>query len=258
METKICTRCGKTLEMKHFNFRKPPRVEYKDTCNQCRAPMSEDARFWSKVSKSPDGCWEWTAGRLFEGDYGAYRYQGRTQRAHRVSWEMLFGKIPEGFVICHACDNPRCVRPEHLFLGTHKDNMQDMVRKGRARPLAGEHAPAAKLSKLDVSRIRRRYAKGKVSQAELAEEYALHPTQISRIINGRKWKHSFRGIIKPIRPIVNKGTRHKKGEINPLVLCDCGCGERLSRYDRYGRPRKYIRGHSLKRKQCDEQKTLEF
>lgn len=245
-DKRICIRCHRTLSLSEFNCRKPPRTEYKETCNQCRAPLDEHDRFWQKVDKSENGCWEWTAALCFQGNYGVYRHQGKAQRAHRVSWTLHHGSIPEGFEVCHKCDNPRCIRPDHLFLGTHQDNMQDMSRKGRARPPRGENSWSSKLTNKDVARIRRRYKSGKVSQTDLAKEYNLHASQISRIISGRKWKDSFRGQIKPIRPIKNRGTYRKKNEINPIVCCECGCGQEMERYNKHGRPRRFISGHNAR------------
>ena len=76
------------------------------------------------------GCWPWL-GCLTGGGYGQIRNSGRYQQAHRAAWELKYGPIPEGLVVCHRCDNPRCVRPDHLFLGTATDNMRDMYSKGR-------------------------------------------------------------------------------------------------------------------------------
>jgi hypothetical protein len=111
-------------------------VSVEDLDSSLRFVMQQSDRFWAKVQKS-DGCWEWTAAHLPQG-YGEFmmklpsEVRARPHRAHRVAW-MLANKrlIPAGLYVCHHCDNPKCVRPEHLFLGTHADNTRDMVKKGR-------------------------------------------------------------------------------------------------------------------------------
>jgi hypothetical protein len=118
--------------------------------------LSEDARpgrtfgtlwerFAAKVGVSDDGCWRWLAGRNH--DYGQLYHAGRPQKAHRMAWLMFRGDIPDGLNVLHHCDNPGCVNPEHLFLGTQNDNFRDMVAKGRGRVMpAGSAHPRAKLS----------------------------------------------------------------------------------------------------------------
>ncbi len=96
-----------------------------------RKLLSPDTRFWPKVIKT-NGCWEWIGARCLTG-HGKFWYNKRLGEAHRFSYEIHVGSIPKGMVICHKCDNPPCVNPEHLFLGTMKDNSQDMMAKGRGK-----------------------------------------------------------------------------------------------------------------------------
>jgi hypothetical protein len=103
---------------------------------------TEVGRFWSKVDKSGE-CWVWTAKALCENGYGRFYVGKKPLRAHRYSWELANGPITDGLFVCHRCDNPPCVNPAHLFLGTHQDNMQDMVAKGRSRDRRKAYRDAA-------------------------------------------------------------------------------------------------------------------
>jgi hypothetical protein len=115
-----------------------------------RPPVPADVRFWLSVTKS-DGCWEWSKCRGVSG-YGRIQINQKSVEAHRFSYEMHYGPIPEGMCVCHHCDNPACVRPDHLFLGTHGDNANDKINKGR-QP-AGEQLPQTKLTDSQVCLIR--------------------------------------------------------------------------------------------------------
>jgi hypothetical protein len=149
-------------------------------------PIAE--RFWEKVDKrGPDDCWEWQ-GALDRKGYGQIKLRSyKRGSAHRVSYELHYGECPDDMSVCHICDNPRCVNPAHLFLGTLQDNLRDMRQKGRH--VHGDTHPQVKISSAQVRAIRKRYAKEGVSYQELAEEYDTTPRYVSEIICGRKRKN---------------------------------------------------------------------
>jgi hypothetical protein len=120
-----------------------------------------EERFFSKVNKIENGCWEWITGKSRDG-YGVFSYNNKDFRAHRLSYELHFGNIENGLCVCHKCDNPSCVNPEHLFLGSHKQNMEDKANKGRTYNgnQKGSHNPGSKLSDVDVIEIKRLLSSG--------------------------------------------------------------------------------------------------
>lgn len=150
-------------------------------------PLAE--RFWEKVKKS-DGCWGWTHSKNSKGygriGIGTWRDR-RVGMAHRVSWELHYGPIPKGLCVCHRCDNPACVRPDHLFLGTKAENNIDMTLKGRRRngTTNGEQHPCAKLSAAQVLEIRS--AAG--SQQSIADRHGVSQVLVSQIKRLKIWKH---------------------------------------------------------------------
>ncbi len=169
-----------------------------------RRPLAD--RFWEKVGDGPflrpdlGPCREWKAGRNRQG-YGSFEHwlsdKWMSVPAHRVAWELAYGPIPDGLVVCHHCDNPPCCQPMHLFLGTVAINNADRDAKGRNRLVQptheqrarGERTGAAKLTELAVREIRQRYAAGGVSQQSLADEYRLGQSQVSRVIRRTTWAH---------------------------------------------------------------------
>jgi hypothetical protein len=150
-----------------------------------------DEKFWPYVAKS-DGCWLWTGHGGSHG-YGRINHAfGRDTAigAHRYSWVLHKGPIPDGMLVCHHCDNRLCVNPDHLFLGTTFDNNRDMTEKGRRRsnPPKGDASVVAKLSASDVREIRTRRGKGEAVMA-LAREFGVCESAIRQVVNRQRWGH---------------------------------------------------------------------
>lgn len=141
-------------------------------------------RFWEKVDKSGE-CWLWTAA-LFSTGYGAFRLGDRQMKAHRVAWLLTQGYEPDG-VLCHECDNPKCVRPGHLFVGTQADNVKDRDAKGRGA--TKERSPHCKLGEKQREAIRQEYRRGSREHGvvALSVKFGVGPSTISRIVAGR-WR----------------------------------------------------------------------
>lgn len=142
-------------------------------------------RFWGKVNKT-NGCWNWLTYKDRDG-YGEFQLEKKKSKAHRASWQIHFGKIPEGLCVLHKCDNPPCVNPSHLFLGTPADNNKDRSLKGRSAK--GEKMASAKLTENKVLNIRKMYAAGNIKQKTLARLFDINFRTISQIINRKLWNH---------------------------------------------------------------------
>lgn len=141
-------------------------------------------RFWNKVEKG-EGCWNWT-GRVLWNGYGTLWNNGGTDvYAHRLSWEMHNGPIPDGLYVLHRCDNRRCVRPDHLLLGTNADNFADM--RAKRRHAKGTMLPQAKLDDDKVREIRK--LAGLTSQGAMARRFGVGQGQIAKVIARKAWRH---------------------------------------------------------------------
>lgn len=179
-------------------FRRPFRVSQQtmkyQTINNLPARQLRELenRIITRTLKQGD-CYEWQGALTYNG-YGRIGVNGKVQRVHRVAYELAHGPIPEGIVVCHRCDNPRCCNPDHLFLGTTQENVDDKVRKNRHKPFTseqviGEKNPRALLTAADVTKIRKRYARSGVTLKQLANEYGVHFDTISKVINHVTWSH---------------------------------------------------------------------
>lgn len=202
----------------------PGRGTKEATVVQGKYTPDEIARFWSAVDRSGD-CWLWMKSRG-RGGYGRFSVHSGHSPAHRVAYELAKGEIPDGLLVCHSCDNPPCVNPAHLWLGTQVTNAIDMASKGRqvfqkrpelaprgerngthTRPqslrrgddhwtrrmperikaMPGEAHPNARLTRQQVAEMRGRYARGGVTQALLAREYGVSFQHVHDIVRGKKW-----------------------------------------------------------------------
>lgn len=159
-----------------------------------KTTMTVEERFLKIVRKTSD-CWLWTGATAGSSGYGAFnRYPARKdprrgpELAHRVSYELFVGPIPEGHFVLHKCDVRCCVRPDHLFTGTAMDNVHDMVKKDRMTPVRGEDKHSAKLTERDVREIRVRHQSGDTAKL-LAEHFHVSTGAIYSIIHGRRWGH---------------------------------------------------------------------
>lgn len=143
-------------------------------------------RFWEKVEKPiENGCWVWKAYKDKRGYGQFWPTRASPVRAHRVAWELANGPIPAGMDVLHHCDNPSCVYPAHLFLGTQSDNILDCVSKGRFNRPFGEGNWKAKLTASQVKEIRQAT---ELSQRKLAEKYHVSQWTIKSILHRKSWK----------------------------------------------------------------------
>jgi len=153
----------------------------KYTCHR-HEKLSRTERIFRASEPSENGCWIWQ-GTIQGAGYGQIGWKNKLYSAHKFSYESFIAKVPKGMFVCHTCDNPLCVNPLHLFIGTPKQNSQDAVRKKRIAH--GERQGASKLTENQVRAIR----KDPRTQQEIADEYGIDRTNVSQIKLRKSWKH---------------------------------------------------------------------
>lgn len=191
LATRFCEACGNAIPwVQRHGLAWYENARFCDW--SCRYSAPPSVRFWRKVDKSggDDACWTWTAGVDRRG-YGKFRINddAKDTLAHRFSYELHFGPFDADLCVCHSCDNPPCVNPSHLFLGTRADNNADMVAKGRHANghLSGERSPTAKLTDAQAREIRVIYETG-LTQREIADKFGVSRSTISNVVLWKNWK----------------------------------------------------------------------
>lgn len=175
------------------------------------------------------GCWLWFGAMINGTGYGSISHNSKNIAAHRLSWEIHHGPIPDGLCVCHHCDVRACVNPDHLFLGTHADNMHDKDRKGRGGYLLGEENHSSKLKARDIPIILDRLRQGQTCR-QIGDSYGLTECAINAIRRGKSWRH-ITGFIKQgppdertqardAEPITGGGGSDTSGE-NPTPGLHC-------------------------------------
>ena len=191
MKARKCEFCSKPLVPHLDEF--PSRFRIRRFCGKSCAVKKHHAdkatnfsdSFWNRTKRTKSGCILWT-GYTNPWGYGRVRFHGRMLRTHQVAWELTKDPIPFDLCVLHKCDNPPCVNPDHLFLGTQADNVADRERKGRTA--CGERMPNAKLSSDAVREIHSASKKGS-SRVSLARRFGVSPQRISEVALGKAWRH---------------------------------------------------------------------
>jgi hypothetical protein len=177
---RVCEQCGQSYASKSASDAAFRRRFCSRSCYD-----QSDAHFWDRVSKTAD-CWLWIGAHTRLG-YGIVQVNRRRTSAHRIAWILAFGSIPEGMFVCHRCDNPPCVRPDHLFLGTPAENSRDAAVKGRMHRPIGTRHPGALLTDAAVRDIRQSY--GSETAIQIARRYGVNRSTIYNVLYGNAWTH---------------------------------------------------------------------
>lgn len=201
---KTCKKCEMEKPLSHFS---PKKDAYKkvfsdrtmNVCKKCRFGIDykhatkKERIAWIKklyeknVIKNGEYCWRWK-GNIAKNGYATMCFEGKKGSAHRFSWIIHYGDIPKGYSVLHKCDCRHCTNPEHLKLGTHQDNMDDMNSKGYKKVLRGEECPWTNLTNKKVAKIKKDLARG-IPNYIVAQIHKVTKGVIDGIKSGKKWKH---------------------------------------------------------------------
>lgn len=173
--------CSKICKMSYLGRTSQEKLHERWEKQSEQERIKEAKESFEKFVEKNSGCWKWkgsSSGKKF--NYGKITFHGKSYSAHRLSYEIYIGKIPDGMLVMHKCDNPECTNPDHLILGTHVDNKRDQIKKGRAS--------MEKLNEEKVYEIKRKL-ENNVLHGSISEEYGISRTTIWSIQTGRTWKN---------------------------------------------------------------------
>ena len=184
MKIKKCQVCHKEFKIQNQRDEKAKFCSWK-----CRKVKNLSINYLLQFIEIDDKtkCWNWKSTKD-KNKYGTKKYKGKYYKTHRLFYEICNGKIPKDMCVCHRCDNPSCCNPDHLFLGTQLENIQDMINKNRQRSAIGEINKSSKLTEIEVIEIRNLYAQG-ISSRQLGKKFNINKSTILHIIHRRSWKH---------------------------------------------------------------------
>ncbi len=195
----ICANCNVEFEKRKYQNRANKYCN-KECYNKCKvgpAVFWKSATYDQKLKRlrfyfekkviKKDGCWDFKGAKI-RGGYGTISVAGTNRAAHRISWWLHNGEIPRGLLVLHKCDNPICTNPEHLFLGTQRDNIKDCEIKNRRAPQYGENNPLSILNKEQVIEIRRLLENG-AKNKEISERFKIATSTVSCIKHRRNWRN---------------------------------------------------------------------
>lgn len=180
-----CGFCGNPFKVQTYVLKHGRGIYCSRSCRYADYVRPVEWRFWNHVIRIDDqsSCWIWTASKDRKG-YGRFMFEQRWQAAHRVSYVLTHGQFDQTLQVCHTCDNPSCVRPEHLFLGTAATNMADALAKGRMVFPRGVRNGKCKLSDEQVIEIRILYAAGTARVRDLSSRFGVATSTIANILHG--------------------------------------------------------------------------